>query len=370
MLQISAEKNTSESNKKLLLTPTSLKLKTSEKKKLSWTTLLKLKLNGDSLLVSFFILPFLEMNIDVKGPCGESSLEREVIEEICSKVLSVNYFDKIPEPKEGECKLFSFEDEEIPKIENMKQSTKSTNNNLTKEDFFLYINSLQDDDINPELIKKIESTLEKYDCISAEKRNEVMAQLTSRITQNNRIVPPQPIPYEKPPIMQQEMLQKIPFQIGLPFNTLGQPNVPPGIPFGQNMNPNIPPGLNPIPNLPPGINPNLPPGMNPNLPPNMNPNVPPFMFPGMVPQFNKIMEPQRVENIPNIPPPISSKINMQKYRTKPCRNYHSSLGCKRGEYCIFIHDPAFAGVDIPNFNPNNYEKTPYPGAVPQNQQSN
>ena len=40
------------------------------------------------------------------------------------------------------------------------------------------------------------------------------------------------------------------------------------------------------------------------------------------------------------------------FRTKPCRNFHSSLGCNRGEMCHFIHDPEFAGTDIPNFSFN------------------
>ena len=29
-------------------------------------------------------------------------------------------------------------------------------------------------------------------------------------------------------------------------------------------------------------------------------------------------------------------LNLAKYKTKPCRNYHSSIGCTRGNNCFLI----------------------------------
>ncbi len=52
----------------------------------------------------------------------------------------------------------------------------------------------------------------------------------------------------------------------------------------------------------------------------------------------------------------AQRMNVSKYKTKPCRNYHSSTGCTRGENCFFIHDPEFKGREIQNFDPRNYER--------------
>jgi len=43
----------------------------------------------------------------------------------------------------------------------------------------------------------------------------------------------------------------------------------------------------------------------------------------------------------------ASKTYPNKYRTQPCKNYHSSQGCGRGIYCHFIHLQEFEGKDIP-----------------------
>ena len=50
------------------------------------------------------------------------------------------------------------------------------------------------------------------------------------------------------------------------------------------------------------------------------------------------------------------RMNLAKYKTKPCRNYHSSTGCTRGDNCFFIHDPNFKGREIQNFDIRNYER--------------
>jgi hypothetical protein len=49
-------------------------------------------------------------------------------------------------------------------------------------------------------------------------------------------------------------------------------------------------------------------------------------------------------------------MNITKFRTRPCRNYHGPNGCMRGDNCHFIHDTNYAGQDIPNFNLANYKK--------------
>ena len=58
---------------------------------------------------------------------------------ICKKVLSVTYLNEqsISEPKENESKLFSFSDENIPKIENSKIATYT--NDTTLDDVIKYI---------------------------------------------------------------------------------------------------------------------------------------------------------------------------------------------------------------------------------------
>eukprot|EP00358_Blepharisma_japonicum_P003700 CAMPEP_0202954518 /NCGR_PEP_ID=MMETSP1395-20130829/50871_1 /ASSEMBLY_ACC=CAM_ASM_000871 /TAXON_ID=5961 /ORGANISM="Blepharisma japonicum, Strain Stock R1072" /LENGTH=326 /DNA_ID=CAMNT_0049670083 /DNA_START=846 /DNA_END=1823 /DNA_ORIENTATION=+ len=45
--------------------------------------------------------------------------------------------------------------------------------------------------------------------------------------------------------------------------------------------------------------------------------------------------------------PITKK--PQNYRTVPCKKYHSSEGCERGDNCHFIHDFQYQGRPIPNF---------------------
>lgn len=47
---------------------------------------------------------------------------------------------------------------------------------------------------------------------------------------------------------------------------------------------------------------------------------------------------KRLEGMPRPP----------NYKTVPCRLYHSSVGCARGDFCHFIHDPDYAGKDLPS----------------------
>ncbi|MCQ2819869.1 MAG: zinc finger CCCH domain-containing protein [archaeon] len=150
----------------------------------------------------------------------------------------------------------------------------------------------------------------------------------------------------------------------MPMNGFMVNNIP-----KVNMPPNMPPQMQPSGQMP--IPQNMPPQMQPNMPMPMQPNIP-FPQPGMqmpnMPMFfprmpqpminNGFMIATNTRNMIFAPPvqPFQSKVNMEKYKTKPCRYYHSSTGCTRGDGCIFIHDPNYKGREIPNFDLSNYQK--------------
>jgi hypothetical protein len=56
-----------------------------------------------------------------------------------------------------------------------------------------------------------------------------------------------------------------------------------------------------------------------------------------------------------------SKMDPSRYKTKPCNKYHGPIGCTFDEKCFFIHDPRYKGVEIPNFEPENYREESYKG---------
>jgi hypothetical protein len=55
-------------------------------------------------------------------------------------------------------------------------------------------------------------------------------------------------------------------------------------------------------------------------------------------------------------PVYQGKMDVTRYKTKPCKHFHSSIGCERDVKCFFIHDQLYKGIDIPNFNPDNYRE--------------
>jgi hypothetical protein len=132
----------------------------------------------------------------------------------------------------------------------------------------------------------------------------------------------------------------------------------------QVQNPNIFPQNNPQ-NLNTIINNNII-----NTVPNINPmiNMPNINFSGFDPNLNiinQINNPQQQQmqnnrNKSNLDQRMimesAQRMNVSKYKTKPCRNYHSSTGCTRGDNCFFIHDPEYKGREIQNFDPRNYER--------------
>jgi hypothetical protein len=48
------------------------------------------------------------------------------------------------------------------------------------------------------------------------------------------------------------------------------------------------------------------------------------------------------------------------YKTVPCRLFHSTVGCSRGEFCHFIHDEKFAGKEIPQYELQKRKRPPMP----------
>ena len=44
----------------------------------------------------------------------------------------------------------------------------------------------------------------------------------------------------------------------------------------------------------------------------------------------------------------------QNYRTAPCKNFHSHLGCTRGIRCHFLHVEKYKGVEIPHEEYSSY----------------
>ena len=44
---------------------------------------------------------------------------------------------------------------------------------------------------------------------------------------------------------------------------------------------------------------------------------------------------------------LESMPRPQNYKTVPCRQYHSAVGCTRGDFCHFIHDADYAGKELP-----------------------
>ncbi|CAD8065614.1 unnamed protein product [Paramecium sonneborni] len=67
----------------------------------------------------------------------------------------------------------------------------------------------------------------------------------------------------------------------------------------------------------------------------------------------------RFEQLQNINPTQAQRL--RAYKTKHCHNYHSPIGCTRGDNCNFIHDSCFPGrsAPIPQY-PNFLNKSLYP----------
>ena len=130
-----------------------------------------------------------KLNIDKKSlniiEIEINSKEKKIIDDICKKVLSVTYLNEqsISEPKENESKLFSFSDENIPKIENSKIATYT--NDTTLDDVIKYIET-KNGIINEENIKEVKSKLDEVENLSTETKNKIIKELETQLNKNNQ----------------------------------------------------------------------------------------------------------------------------------------------------------------------------------------
>ena len=105
---------------------------------------------------------------------GKESEEKKYIQDYCDSQLRVRYFDQIPEPLEIEKKaiMFSFTDENIPKIENSQIATKT--NDVTINDVSEFWNNICQKNITQENINQLKELLAKTNDINNEKKKEIL----------------------------------------------------------------------------------------------------------------------------------------------------------------------------------------------------
>ena len=329
---------------------------------------------------------------------GKDSQQNKFIDELCASELKVYYFNEIPEPieKEKEKKLYSFTDENIPKIENSQKATKT--NDVTIADISKFWDNLGND-ITKENLKQLEELLGKAIDIDNESKQQILEQAQKKYEQENLnnqnyLNPNNNININNNLTINnnQRILSMSNYPNLMNFNNLNQisgnalsllNNVKPIQPnldqinylnqaqtqnnlttqnnnFNkakfpemiqqtntQNIANNIP---NTIPNMPMTNIQNINYALDPNL--------------NVINQLNNYQQQIQNNNInrnkSNIDQRMimesAQRMNVAKYKTKPCRNYHSSMGCTRGDNCFFIHDPNYKGREILNFDPRNYER--------------
>ena len=327
---------------------------------------------------------------------GKDSEQKKYIEDLCARELKIYFFDKITEPTELEKKLFSFTDENIPKIENSQIATKT--NDVTIDDVLKFWDNLGNN-ISKENLKQLEDLLGKVDIDNNEKQ-QILEQAKKRYEQellnsqnyaNNNININNNLTINN----NQKILSMNNYSNMMNFNNLNplsgaalsllnnvkqlQPNIDQINYLNQTQNTN---NLNNQNNLikqkyqeiiqqqPNAQNLNTAINNMSNAIPNLNPlnNMPNIAFQGFDPNLTALNQINNFQQIQlqnnnrvksNIDQRMfmesAQRMNISKYKTKPCRNYHSSTGCTRGDNCFFIHDPNFKGCEIQNFDPRNYE---------------
>ena len=363
---------------------------------ISWKLPLKIKLNEE-----------IENELSEHG---KDSQQKGFIEELCASELKVYYFDVVPEPTEMEQKLFSFTDENIPKIENSQKAT--ITNDVTIGDVLNFWDSLGNN-ITKENLRQLEELLGKVNDIDNETRQQILEQAQKKeqeninnqnyLNQNNNININNNLTINN----NQRILSMSNYPNLMNFNNMNQL---PGANLSLLNNPKsnldqvnyLNQGLSNQPQNQNGINnqnnfinqkyqeiiqqqPNnqaINANLNNNLSnaiPNINPlnNLPNINFPGFDPNLNAInqinnFQQQQLQNNNNRAKSnidqrmmweSAQRMNLAKYKTKPCRNYHSSTGCTREENCFFIHDPNYKGREIQNFDLRNYERS-FPLQIP------
>ena len=324
---------------------------------------------------------------------GKDSQEKKYMQDFCDGQLRVRYFDQIPEPTELEkmVKMFSFTDETIPKIENSQIATKTndvtietvlefwnntTQKNITKEDLSQLKELLGkvvdiDNDKKQQIIdiaqKQYEETLMSQNYLNGNNiniNNNLTINNNQRILSMNNYTNPinfNPLnPISNPALSLLNNLRQFPQapqnieqnnypNMTQPYQTMPQNNDTNNLmkmsnqPQGQNM------VTNPLSNL---ANMNYS-QFDPNL-------VALNQMNNFQPQLQNNNNNNTHHQKSNIDQRMilesAHRMNLAKYKTKPCRNYHSSTGCTRGDNCFFIHDPNFKGREIQNFDIRNYER--------------
>ena len=333
---------------------------------------------------------------------GKESQQSKYIEDICELELKVYYFNEIPEPIEKEKKMYSFTDENIPKIENSQKATKT--NDVTINDISNFWENIGNN-ITKENLRQLEELLGKAIDIDNESKKQILEQaqkkfeqqemINNQLNENNNININNNLTINNnqrilsmtnyPSLMNFNDINQI---SGTALSLLNNPNMKPIQPnidqisylsqtqtqnnitgqnannfnkplqqqTNQNINNNIP---NAMPNIPLNNIQNINYGIDPNL--------------NVINQLNNYQQ-QFQNNANNMNRNKSNldqrmilesaqRMNISKYKTKPCRNYHSSTGCTRGDNCFFIHDPNFKGREIQNFDLRNYERN-FPLQIP------
>ena len=333
---------------------------------------------------------------------GKESQQSKYIEDICELELKVYYFNEIPEPIEKEKKMYSFTDENIPKIENSQKATKTNDvtindisnfwenigNNITKENLRQLEELLGkaidiDNESKKQILEQAQKKFEQQEMINNQLNENNNININNNLTINNnqRILSMTNYPSLmnfndinqisgtalsllnnpnmksiQPNIDQISYLSQTQTQNNITGQNANNFNKPLQQQTNQNINNNIP---NAMPNIPLNNIQNINYGIDPNL--------------NVINQLNNYQQ-QFQNNANNMNRNKSNldqrmilesaqRMNISKYKTKPCRNYHSSTGCTRGDNCFFIHDPNFKGREIQNFDLRNYERN-FPLQIP------
>ena len=109
---------------------------------------------------------------------GKESEQKKFIEDLCARELKIYFFDEITEPIEMEKKLYSFTDENIPKIENSQKATKT--NDVTIDDVLKFWDNLGNN-INKENLKQFEELLGKVVDIDNNAKQQILEQAQKKI---------------------------------------------------------------------------------------------------------------------------------------------------------------------------------------------
>eukprot|EP00340_Litonotus_pictus_P012783 CAMPEP_0170536774 /NCGR_PEP_ID=MMETSP0209-20121228/102334_1 /TAXON_ID=665100 ORGANISM="Litonotus pictus, Strain P1" /NCGR_SAMPLE_ID=MMETSP0209 /ASSEMBLY_ACC=CAM_ASM_000301 /LENGTH=630 /DNA_ID=CAMNT_0010838175 /DNA_START=1593 /DNA_END=3485 /DNA_ORIENTATION=+ len=299
----------------------------------------------------------------------EESTEKKLIKELNNNSLAVNYYKDtdIPLcPTMKEEKMFDFVDEDIPKIENEfipeEPKTNKDQENFEKTEVLKSIQEfITENRIPPEISQRLQAKIETLEKFSVEDLPELYSSINSELSHSNPNHNHLKIPLSNSISNMSSTMPSIGNRKHNGYNnytTMGSQGEMIG--FKNGMAGDQPYGNTRINDQ----------GMS-NIA--HNDNAPGIMESSMNTgnnNFNKYghrsnFYHNRNENREggnymgsnqNNNDGYFGKMDMTKYKTKPCKNYHGPDGCMRDIKCYFIHDPMYKGVDIPLFNPDNYRE--------------